>query len=103
MLKCLFPVNSGRVSGLHFTGFDCKDYDHPPPVSGGTEGNREWTCVGVLRINWCGFCNSVSIDSQWKKFQLTRSDFLEGKLKETPDTKSVGPWNVRPIKMKEIS
>ena len=30
-------------------------------------------------------------------------NYLEGKLKETPDTKSVGPWNVGPIKMKEIS
>ena len=30
-------------------------------------------------------------------------NYLGGMLKETPDTKSVGPWNVGPIKMKEIS
>ena len=30
-------------------------------------------------------------------------NYLEGKLKETIDSKSVGSWNVGPIKMKEIS
>ena len=30
-------------------------------------------------------------------------NYLEGKLKETPDSKSVVPWNVGPIKRKEIS
>lgn len=30
-------------------------------------------------------------------------NYLERKERETPGTKSVGPWNVGPITMKEIS